>query len=345
MGINQLEDSGAVIGYKPTLEYKKSNNAEEQVLDTSSATDYSGKVKYSKTLNSFANNLPSNALVNIDYAINSMKTLIDKLATSFKNGNWSQYGEISSFLSAIESGNEEYINNFIEYHKNNITGSIVPELIGAIHNTEQRLESLQETLKELCYGNSNLTLEEVQSIDNAYLQKMQSYETSNDTQKINYLSISYDSLLSRSVSMYAFGVNKKAIDMANVVTKLEDSSTNPSKASLIKKLFEEVNEEIEYRKASYREQQSVEIMQKTLYNYYIERQKIIALYDIFSENQESVFIGSKIEKCKKHLDNAVTNINRTFVGNQHFLSEVASLEQEKHFLMNIYASFNYNSQN
>ena len=343
MSINQLEDSGAVIGYKPTLEYKKDNNAEGQVLSSSSATDYSGNVKYSQSLNSFASNLPSNALANIEYVINNMKLLVDRLASSFENGNWRQYGEISSLLSALESNNEEYINNFIEYHKNNITGSIIPELIGTIHDAEQKMEILEQVIKELYYGNANLTLEEIQQIDNAYLQKIQSYETSGHTEKINYLGISYDSILSRSISMYAFGTNEKVIDIADIIVKKDNSSTNPAKASLVKRLFDEVNEEIQYRKGSCREQQSVEIMQKTLYNYYNKRQEIIELYDLFSENPNSVLIGNKIQKYKHNLDNAVTNINRTFAGNQYFLSEISNLEQEKYFLMNIYASFNYNS--
>ena len=55
--INQLEDDGAVIGYKPTLEYnKKSNNndtSEKEEQSSSSNTDYSGNTTYSQTLTNF----------------------------------------------------------------------------------------------------------------------------------------------------------------------------------------------------------------------------------------------------------------------------------------------------
>lgn len=347
MAINQLEDDGAVIGYKPTLQYKKENNINTDTEDkkSSSTTNYSGKIKYSNALNSFSNNTPSIALNNIDYTMENMKLLIDKLASAFKNGNWNQYGEISSLLSAIESNNQEYISNFIDYHKNNITGSIVPELIGEIYNTKQRLKTLSNILKELYYGNSHITTEEAKEIDKAYLQKLQSYETSNEVAKINYLTLSYDSILNRSVNMYSFSANEQIINIADVIVASDDSSTDSSKSSIIQKLFSEVNDELNCRKKSYNEQQSVEIMQKTLYNYYSKRQEILDLYDLFSENKDSVFIGNKILSCQKQVNDAITNINKTFAGNQYYLSEMAKLEREKHFLMNIYASFNYNSNN
>ena len=346
MSINQIDDDGAVIGYKPTLQYIKENNSNTVAEDkeSSSVTDYSGNITYTDTINSFSNNLPSTSLNNIDYVMKNMKLLIDKLALSFKNGNWNQYGEISSLLNAIESNNKEYITDFINYHKNEITGSIVPELIETIYNTEKRLEILNDTLKELYYGDSHITIEEAQEIDKTYLDKIKSHERNDDISKIGYLALSYDSILNRSVNMYAFSANEQVIDIADVIIASDNSSANPSKASLVQKIFNEINEEMEYRKSSYDEQQSIEIMQKTLYNYYNKRQELLGLYDLHSDNKESIFIGKKIQEYKKQLDDAVKNINRAFVGNQYFLSETVNLEREKYFLKNIYASFNYNSE-
>lgn len=346
MSINQLKDDGAVIGYRPTLQYKKEIKSDiAEGTKKSSATDYSGKVKYSETINSFNNNLPSTSLKNIDYALENMKLLIDKLALSFQNGNWNQYGEVSSLLSAIESKDDEYITNFIEYHKENITGSIVPELIGAIYDTEERLKILSDVLKELYYGESTLTTEEANQIDKAYIEKIKSYEASGDISKINYLTLSYDAVLNRSVSMYAFGANEQAIDIADVVTISENTTANASKDSFIQKLFKEVNQDIDYRQTMYKEQQSVEIMQKTLYNYYDKRQEMIELYDLLNTNENSIFIGQRVQNYQQQLDNAITNVNRSFAGNKYFLSEIAKLEREKNFLKNIYANLNYNSDN
>ena len=344
MDINQLKDDGAVIGYRPNLQYNKDIKSEKaEGAKQSSATDYSGKVTYSETINSFKNNLPSTSLKNIDYVLENMKLLIDKLASSFETGNWKQYGEISSLLSAIENNDEEYITNFIEYHKNNITGSIVPELIGLIHNSTQRLQILSNVLKELYYGNTNLSTDEANQIDTAYLNKVKAYETGGNASKINYLALSYDSILNRSVSMYTFGANEQVIDIADIILISDNASTDSSKENLVQKLFNENNQDINYRQTTYDEQQSVEIMQKTLYNYYSKRQEMIELYDLLNTNSNSILIGQRIQNYQQQFDDAITNINRSFVGNQYFLSEMVKLEREKYFLKNIYASFNYNS--
>lgn len=345
MGINQLGDDGAVIGYQPNLQYKKDKTNTVTEDKSSSVTDYSGKIQYTDTLNGFSNNLPSTSLSNIDYAIENMKILIDQLASSFQNDNWNQYGEISSLLSAINSNDVNYINDFIESHKNSITGSIIPELIGIIYNTKNRLEVLNMTLKELYYGDSQLTTEEAKEIDNTYLEQLKKYEINGEAEKINYLALTCDSELNRSVNMYVFSVNGKAIDIADIVITSDTSSSDSSKSNLIQKMFNEVNDAINYRNTSYDTQQSVEIMQKTLYNYYDKRQEIIELYDLFNENQESIFIGSKIQNYTTQFDDVISNINKTFVGNQYYLSEMVKLEHEKHFLKNIYATFNYNSEN
>ena len=343
--INQLEDDGAVIGYKPTLEYnKKSNNnntSEKEEQSSSSDTDYSGNITYSQTLTNFKNNLPSTALSNLDFAIESMKSLIDTLSHSFKKGNWGEYSNISSLINAVDNNNKEYIDAFINAHKYNIGGSIIPELIGNIYDSKERLEALQAILKELYYGDENLPTEKAIEYDNVHVHRLEKYEQS-DSSKINYLAIMYDARLNRSVSIHAFDTNDKAISLSDIIYSNDNSKGNASQYSLVKKLYDEVNDEIDYRSASYDNQQSIEIMKKTLYNYYSKRQEIMDLYDLFNDNPESVFIGNKIGEYKTAMNDAVKSINSTFIGHQFHLGEISNLEEEKYHLMNIYASFSGN---
>ena len=110
-------------------------------------------------------------------------------------------------------------------------------------------------------------------------------------------------------------------------------------------MFDEVNEEIDYRKGSYNPQQSVEIMEKTLYNYYSKRRETMDLYELYNDNKDSIFIGTKVQNYQEQINDALTNINRAFLGNQYYLSEIVKLEREKYYLKNIYANFNYNLEN
>lgn len=346
MSTNQLLDEGAVIGYKPTLEYVKKGKSGVNAQNTSKNAPGSGnnKIQYSKTVEGFSSNSPSSVLKNIDFVTDNMKKLIDKLSLSFKNGNWGQYSEISSLLSAVESNNKEYIDNFIDYHKNNIKSSIIPESIGLIYNTEQRMKILSEVLKELYYGDSTLSTEETEEIDKAYLKNIQYYEANNKSEKINYLALSNDSVLNKSINMHTFLINRKVIDIANVISTPDKLSADSSKENVIQKLFDEVNNDLNFREASFNEQQSVEIMKKTLYNYYNKRQELIDLYDLFSDNKDSVFFANKVESYTEQINEAIVNVSRALAGNQHFLTEIAKLEREKHLLTNIYATINYKSE-
>ena len=340
---NQLEDNGAVIGYRPNLEYKKEkNNKSEVSTSDNTSTDYSGNVEYSSTLSGFSDNLPSKSLNDIDYVIQNIKTLIDKLSEDFIVGNWNEYNDISILLSAIESNNEEYINNFINYHKDLITGSIVPELIGQLHNISIRLNVLDKILKKLYYGDENISNEDAQEIDNGYVEQLKKFEVNGDTGKINYVALSYDSILNRSITMYAYGINKKAINLSKITSLNNDITTDKTKIPMIKRLYSEVNDEINYRSQSYDTQQSIEIMQKTLYNYYNRRSDLITMYDMY-DGDENFSLINRLQEYQYKADKAIENIARIFAGNQYYVSEITNLEQEKRDLMQNYIKLNYNS--
>lgn len=335
-------DEGGVIGYKPKLEYVKEITSTEEV-ESPTVTSYDG-TKFSKTINSIAENLPGSTLSTLDFVTDNMQMLIEQLTKHFDDNDWNEYNNISSLISAIENNNKEYIDTFINYHSNNIAGSIVPELIGTINSTRKRLVLLSDTLKKLYYNDVKLTTEQTQEIDKGYLNQIQKYELSDEINKINYLAISNDSILNRSVSLYAYEVNEKVIDLTEIVMKNDPAVANKEQADLVKKLYEEVNREIQNRKTGYNEEQNLDIMTKSLYNYYDKRKGINEIYSILDTSQGSAFITKKTKDYRDKLNEAITDINKSLAGNAYYISELTDLEQEKAHLMNIYATFNYNSE-
>ena len=338
---SQLEDNGAVIGYRPKLEYKKyKNNISDTSTGEQSGTSNSGNSQNSDTLSGFENNLPSTALNDLDYAIQNIKILIDNLGKHFRQGNWSEYNDISALLSAVESDDKKYIKNFIDSHKNSITGSIIPELVGFLSDTQTRLKILCETLKELYYGKSTISTEEAKQIDAGYIEQLRKYEQSGQKGKINYISLSYDSILNRSVTMYAYNVNRKCIGLSKIPQSNTEISTDKTKALLLERLYNEVNDEINCRSNSYEAQQSIEIMQKTLYNYYDKRLGLLEMYNMFGGG-ESFPLMNRMYDYQSKTDKAIENIARTFMANQYYIAEITSLEQEKYDLMQNYSKLNY----
>lgn len=86
--LKQLDHDSNVIGYQPDLEYKKPRTAvgefipgqdSDQTYDPDKDTTL-----YTKTLNGFAENLPSSVLADIDYVLKNIKRLKQKLAEKFK---------------------------------------------------------------------------------------------------------------------------------------------------------------------------------------------------------------------------------------------------------------------
>lgn len=343
--IEQLYDSGAVIGYQPNLKYQKDNNVTED-FSNSVVPNKQQNISYSNALQGIDTNAPSKSIQDIYYVISNMGKLIDKLSKSFHSNNWNQYNDISGFLNAILNKNNSdefssYIKDFSEYHKNNIKGSIIPEIILTILDSKDRLEKIEELLKELFYGNKDYTLDQINEIETSYLERLKNYERNKNSHKINYPALSFDSILCRSISMHTFEINKQAIKLTDIISNKDKAIGNPMQLSFIEKLYQEVKEEIENRQDIYSYSQNIEILEKTFYSYYNKRQDLLQLYHLMSDTG-SVYLGRKIISYQDNVENSIKNINRILIGNQIHLSELSKLMMEKHILTKIYADLGYN---
>lgn len=345
MPSRNLIDEGAVIGYKPNLEYKKEMNNKKEAdffKDSASSFNFSGDIQYSQAITSFENCMPSKALIILDSAINHINSLIESITPLFNRGKDGDYADIAALLTSLKYGNEEIYQDFIDYHFKEISGSQIPEIIGELFQTGQRLGILSSTLKELFYGNPDITIEEANEKDNALLQNMKDFEVDGNTHKINYVAVAYDAIVGRSTIVYGNDIKAATSRLSDILFHRDDNCISPAKMLTIKRLFNEVNDEIIYRKDAYTAQQNVEIMQKTLYNYYYNRGELMDLYELFSESKNSIMIGTKIQRKQAHMRHVIEEIARTYFGNKYYINEISKLEEEKHYLRDIYANFNYN---
>lgn len=338
----QLHDDGAVIGYSPNLEYIKNNNIATTV-NNGSGDDISTKpIKYSQSLKGFSGNSPSISIGDLEFAIDTINKTIHSLAEEYQNDNSSELTIIGNLISAFQSNNTEFIQEFLK-HNSVPNGSIIPELMNIANNEIIRLKELEKTLKKMYYGDETISLERAEEIDASYIDKMKEYEKNGESYKINYVSISNDAMLNRSVSSFAVNSTQKTCRLCNIPKNVQDIETNKEKLSLIGKLFEEVDDEIKYRQSRYDIEQTIEIMKKTLYNYYENRSDFIGLYDILGNNYSETFaFNQKTSQYRTKLENAIENVNRSFLGNEYYLTELFGLEQEKAQLMKIYSDLSYN---
>ena len=85
--LKQLDNDAFVIGYQPDLEYKKDRTAVGKAISSNNGdTNYDPENDtklYSKTLNGFSKNMPSNVLKDINYVLKNIARLKNKLAKRF----------------------------------------------------------------------------------------------------------------------------------------------------------------------------------------------------------------------------------------------------------------------
>ena len=337
---DQLIDSGAVIGYRPDLKYEKSNSVNESNIDITN--EYvNNNNSYTNTIQSYLDNQPSLVISNISDNIVSINEIIDRLSEAFNENEYDKYSNIETFIEAIENGNTVYANEFLEYHKTDISKNQIPEIIQILEVEKERLNVFNETLKTLYYGTSNITDAECKAKDNDIISVLT--QKDKNGKGINYLTLSYDSILNKSINTYSSKIDGACIQLEEAAYAEDDSNmTNSILLPMIERLFNEVDDEINARTASYDIQQSVDTTRKALYNYYIKRSELNQFYNIVAESSpDGSYLLSKISSFENNLDNAIEDITRTTLGNVYYVESLSNLMTEKKQLRSLYATISY----
>lgn len=343
MALNQYTgDDGAVIGYKPDLDYNKDRKTEydQEAVQETSNTDITGEYIFSSAVSGFENNTPSKLLNDLGFVISNIQSIIQKFPEYFISKGYGDYDDISMLTAMIAAADEDGIQAYVDYHFKNIQGSIIPELMQNEYEALKRVQRIENRIKYLYYGNENGDTQSFKEIDDGFLEKIHKYESSGMGYKINYPMIAMDSMLNRSLSSYVFDVNKYSIIMGNIPKNSTEYSKNGSKNTVLS-MFDDTVSALEARKKAFGMNQTVEILDKTLYNYYMQRQKLLDLYDLMG-NSESKFLGRQVQNTQMQIEEAVKNVTRIVMGISTHLKEMSSLEEEKLYLMDIYEGLSYN---
>lgn len=373
--LKQLDNDSNVIGYQPDLEYKKPRTAvgefipgqdPDQTYDPDKDTTL-----YTKTLNGFAENLPSSVLADIDYVLKNIKRLKQKLAEKFKEEqalldnpfykgstglsdteiilnnakpgeSYNPYNDITKLIDAGENGNTDFTQQFEDQY-NDVTGTVIPALINQLNYIETKLSNLNVNFKDVYYGRPNISIPEAQGIDNAYVNNMRLMERNGTNGKINYLTISFDAILNKLVSFTVFQDNKSAIKCAKVIDSHEDAQATSNDMDILKEMFAEIEKELDIRSRGYMRNEDLELIQKSMYNYYEKRKHLNDVYNLYQSNPESKFLGRKVTEYTAKLNDAVKNVSRVLMYNQNYLNQITVLEKQKYNLQKLSRSTSSNS--
>ncbi len=338
-----IVDGGSVIGYSPDLRYEKDFNTTTKQAEKS-AQQYTQaiQVNYSSTLMQFINASPNYVLKTLLTTSEYLQKLIAKLSKAFPSSN-DVYGSIESYLTALACGNDEFAMEFLNKHKNNIEESQIPELVECIYCGKQRMDILSQTIKQIYYGNSSIDIGSTKDMDDALIAKMQLYEQAGTAEKINYYSLAMDTELNRIILTHAAGTRKSLMFTSTVLNKKDDSIASSDNVDFIRDLYNEVNNEINERFWTYKTQQGLDIIQKSLYNYYQKRKAVLDMYTLLNDSQSSILFNVKLEEKQQAVQQALRSVECSLKGHEVYANKFNELEREKHYLKDVYSSFSYNS--
>ena len=377
--LKQLDNDSNVIGYKPDLEYKKERTATGEATTSEEIITYDpdkDTTLYTKTLNGFSSNTPSSVLNDINYVLNNIKRLKNNLAKRFKeeqamldnpfyskqnNNNdpnslindiiidnpnpgeiHNPYNNIDQLISAGDNGDKDFTNQFEEQY-NTIDGSVIPSLINQLSDIEEILSKLKDNISDLYYRDPNISIPDAKNIDDSYLKDMKLRERNKTNSSINYLAISFDSLLNKTVSYSVFQNNKSAIKVAKVIDSHEIVQATSNDMDILKKMFDEIEKDLKIRSRGYMRNDNLELIQKSMYNYYEKRKNLNDVYTLYRKSPDSKFLGRKVTEYSNDLRNAIKNVARVLLYNQNYLNKITELEKQKYNIQKISRSTSSNS--
>ena len=373
--LRQLDNTANVIGYQPTLEYKKDRTAVGEAITSSDETVTYDPEKdstlYTKTLNGFAENMPSNVLSDIEYVLKNISDLKQLLVEKFNEDqaisqnpfykdvnsitdteiilsnakpgkSYNPYNDINKLIEANDTGDNEFSSKFQEQY-NSISGSVIPSLLNKLSNIENKLATLNTTYKNIFYNNPNISILEAKNSDAKYLSNMKLRERNGSDNGVNYLTISFDSLFNKVISHCIYQDNKSAIKVAKVIDSHEDTQATVNDMSIIQKLFDDVEYQLDLRSRGYMRNENLELIQKSLYNYYEKRKYLNDLYSLSRDHRDSKFLARKTSEYSKELNDAIKNVGRVLLYNQNYVNNITVLEKQKYELQKLFRSTSSNS--
>ena len=372
--LSQLNNDGNIIGYQPTLKYEKQRTATGKAITSQEDINYDPEkdtTLYSKTLNGFAENTPSSILADINNVLKNINRLKSNLAQKFNEDqavflnpfyksdsnisdteiilnnarpgtSYNPYNDINKLVEAENTGNESFSNEFEERY-NSVYGSVIPSLLNKLTFIENKLNALSTVFKQIYYNNPNISLEEARNYDISYVSDMKLRERQGKNTGINYLTLSFDGILNKTVSMCTYQDNKSAIKVAKVIDSHDESQATVNDMDIVKKLFDDIEKQLDLRSRGYMRNENLELIQKSMYNYYEKRKQLNDLYTLYRQNPNSKLLARKTQEYSNELNNAIKNVAKVLLYNQNYLEKVTILEKQKYDLQKLFRSTSSNS--
>lgn len=343
---DQLRDDGAVIGYKPNLKLSKTEQSADTVqqqnnetitLLTQYATDYS---QYSKTIQGYLQNTPVIVLENIHQVQSTISGIKERLIKEYNSKKYTQFDDLDNFLYSIKN-KTEYAIEVLEA-TDVIDGDIIPQILKIVSDEEDFISNLEQTVKKLYYGSSDIS-ESEQAVIDAELTKM---VTSNDLAGVgnNYLALAKDGQLNKTICIFTDYIDGAILKLENCAyITTQESISNPDLKDSVTILYNDTKAEQDKTTKVYEEQhKALDTCKKSLYNYYDKRNKMNQYYTLLlSGSSNSEYLSSKIHSFIHKTDKAIEELTKTLLSNVNYVASMDEYLSEKQRLNLLSTTISY----
>lgn len=271
MNENNITNSN-IIGYKPDLEiytrpYSQIENSDYQGLDyynTREATK-------SNTVEEFELHLPNLKIEIIEEAKEQIKDNIERIREELCSH------DIAS--KYVSSDNEEEKAQIIEENREDVeTGTTRLEILVELEKIQKELEEVEKEFILCVYG-SDVRLDEVKGIDEAYISAINRHEWNEEYEKINYFSLYYDTQISFLIGEYAERLLEAAIDMAVLNDEANNVSVDSSMKEMLVDKFMRVDKTL--RSDQFKDSGSCDEIITALHNVFLAKNRYNVYLDTF----------------------------------------------------------------
>lgn len=335
----QLFQDAEVIAYRPSLEQQKSVRT-----DTASSPEEVAS-KATSALASFLQNKPSSTLMALMSTLDDAETILSFLAKTLADDSIEGMS-FESYKTALSQGDLASAIPYVEAHRDNIEGKTAVEAHQAIFGAVKELRELKRIQSTLFYGDENITKEQAVAKDQAYESRLLEFEKEEDSPKVNYLALSVDAVLGKTITGYSQVLSSYTKELASLVT--DASFYSPVTKTLavddtIVTLFRDVNEKNLSDQEGVARQTKQQVLPRSIYQLVEKRNEVnrmLLAKDTLDHAslQRSGILSKAVSVAREGLLTEMVELTKASISQTIYRDSYLKTLEEKDYYRKIYGS-------
>ena len=226
---NTINRETDILNYRPDLRmaHKPSLNSIIDNSSTSSNKTFTVTEK-SDCIANFELLSPASTMVEFESILKSLKMSKDIMLENLKN---TTYG--TKYLAAKVEERKQ----IIEDNSNDIMGTTYLESYIELERVEDEVSNVKKLYSEFTYGD-NINSEKAMSIDQDFINKLITLENESDAEGVNYVSLYYETMISRLLQDYVRGLSENGLSFtSNIFEECKSMLSDDNVCNLLKNNF------------------------------------------------------------------------------------------------------------